>query len=385
MLESTRRHWIGAAALLANGACVPTRVDAREHGIRGLPRRQEDAIGAVLMDLATTHRVPGLSFAVARDGEIVLTGAIGQADVENDVPATAATLFRTASIGKSLTAVAAMRLVQDGRIDLDAPIQRYCPRFPVKPQGTITTRHLLAHLSGIRHYGGPNEQQELYNTRHYDDVNDALELFANDPLVHAPGAGYTYSTFGYDVLGCVIQGAASQRYTEVMQHLVFEPAGMADTHPDNPRDIIQRRARGYVVEGDALTNCIAVDMSNKLPAGGYVTSAPDLVRFANAFYSDRLISAASRAQMLQDHEVDGGTTGYGFGWGLWLDEVNAYEFHGMRYAWHGGGTPGVGNILFTIPERRFAVAIMTNQESFTRRPTYALRITEIVLGLATAQ
>ena len=139
--------------------------------------------------------IPAISVAIVRDNQIVVRRGYGLADLENQVPATAVTVFRIASVAKSLTAVAAMQLAEKGKLDLDAPIQKYAPSFPTKAF-PITTRQLLAHLSGVRGYrSGEGER-----TYHYESLTDALAVFKDDPLEHEPGTKYAYTTFGYTCL-----------------------------------------------------------------------------------------------------------------------------------------------------------------------------------------
>src|SRR4029079_17081865 len=104
---------------------------------------------------------------------------------------------RTVCIAKPISEVAAMTLVEAVKLDLDAPIQKYCPAFPQK-QWTISTRQLLSHTSGIRHY----KEDEIGSTKHYEKMSDGFAIFANDPLLFQPGTKYSYSTYGYTVVGC---------------------------------------------------------------------------------------------------------------------------------------------------------------------------------------
>ena len=210
--------------LVASLVCVP-RVWAQASG---LPQETVEAVEALLIEKMAGERIPGLSIAVVVDGALVWSRGYGTADLENHVPATATTAYRVASIGKTMTATAVMQLVEQGRIDLDAPVQTYCPAFPEK-RWAVTSRHLLGHTSGIRHYGGPNEEAELFNTVHYDSVIEALDIFKDDPLLFEPGTAHQYSSFGYNVLGCVIEGASGQDFRTYLREHVFEPAGMAST------------------------------------------------------------------------------------------------------------------------------------------------------------
>lgn len=114
------------------------------------PEKRSQIEAAVSKFMSTTH-VPGLSIAVVENGESEWSSGFGFADLENNVPASEHTLFRLGSISKSLTATGAMELVQQGKLDLDAPVQKYCPSFPQK-SAPITTRMVMGHLAGIRHY-----------------------------------------------------------------------------------------------------------------------------------------------------------------------------------------------------------------------------------------
>jgi CubicO group peptidase (beta-lactamase class C family) len=319
--------------------------------------------------------VPGLSIAVVMDGQFVWSGGYGLADVENDVPARATTAYRSASIGKTMTATAAMQLAEQGKLDLDADIRRYCPAFPAKPY-TISARHLLAHLSGIRHYGGPHDAEEQSSTVHYANVADALAPFKDDPLLFTPGTKFSYSTYGYDVLGCVIEGAAGVPFLTYMRAHVWDPAGMTATRDDDPSAIIRGRAPGYTREGGALRKATMVDMSNRLPAGGYVTTVEDLARFAAAVMAGRLVRPETFRQMTTPTLLPDGTRApYGLGWGLELE-----EWHQDVWTFHGGSTPGASGMLALMPRHRFAVAVLTNLEELPERSELLADVARIVLG-----
>jgi CubicO group peptidase (beta-lactamase class C family) len=209
-----------------------------------LTATQVEAIRTLIGNAMASEHAPGATFAIGLEGGNIWTEGFGYADVENRVKATSESRYRTASIGKSMTATAAMELWERGKLDLDAPIQKYCPQFPEKPW-PITARNLISHTSGIRE---PNETTELYNTSHYDRVSDALTIFANDPLTMRPGDDFRYTTWGYVVLGCVLEGATGEQYRALMQRMIFDPAGMTSTREDDPRAIVPNRAHGYILE-----------------------------------------------------------------------------------------------------------------------------------------
>src|SRR5882762_1144189 len=209
------------------------------------PEKQPQIEAAISKFMASTH-VPGLSAAVVEDGRLAWAAGFGMADLENNVPATAHTLYRLASISKSLTATAAMQLFERGQLDLDAPVQEYCPSFPQKPW-PISTRQVLGHLGGIRHYKSASQDDlEVGNTRHFDDtIHSGLKFFADDALVDKPGKAFHYSTQGFTLVGCALEGASGEKYVEYVQKNVFHPAGMLHTRTDDRFAIIPYRTRFY--------------------------------------------------------------------------------------------------------------------------------------------
>ncbi len=353
------------AALLARSAAA---------GPASLTDPQMRAVRALVTRFMQAHHAPGATFAIGLSDRIAWTEGFGWADLENHVRATPATAYRSASIGKPMTATAVMELWERGRLDLDAPIQKYCPQFPEKPW-PITTRELLSHTSGLRE---PDDADELYNARHFDHVSDALTLFARDSLIMRPGADFHYTTWGYVTLGCVLEGATGEEYRALMQRMIFDPAGMTSTREDDPRAIIPNRASGYILENGVLKVSRYADMSGKLPAGGWVTTASDLVRFMQAWMDGRFVSDSTRALMLTPYVLPrhGGTVdGYGMGWFLDL-------YHGMRAGLHGGGTPKVSGIAFFVPGKRLAIAGIFNLQDIpgTDRIQLAEAIADVVLG-----
>ena len=191
LFRLTNRHaslWLGAALLLT-GPALPARASA------WTPRS-----GANSAKL----KAPAVSVAIMEKGQVVYAKAFGSADVENGVTATVDTRFRTASVAKTMTATAVLQLHERGVLDLDAPIRTYCTAFPQKPW-PVTARQLLGHLAGVRHYTKPGESS---GTQHFFTVAESLKLFANDPLLFEPGTKYAYTTYGFSVLGCAIEGAS---------------------------------------------------------------------------------------------------------------------------------------------------------------------------------
>ena len=319
--------------------------------------QQAPAINGLVTSYVSDHHVPGLSVAVIDRGQVILIEGYGLADVENTVPATADTVYRIASISKSITATAAMKLVEAGKLDLDAPIQRYCPDFPKKPW-PITTRELLSHQSGIRDY---RNEEESINTRHYTSIKETLTQFGSDPLEFEPGTKMQYTSYGYIVLGCVIEGASGTSYDRYMHQAIFEPAQMPATRLDDVFAIIPHRARGYRVSASGeLQNSVFVDVSNKPPGSGINSSARDMGNFVAALYSARLVPNAVLDQMLTPATTrDKKPTIYGLGF---FRGGPLGKYRGLQEAGHGGDQQGVSSVLYLLPERQFGVVILSNLE-----------------------
>ena len=328
-------------------------VSARAQQTGGLPAEKLEKIEKAISAQMSRLGIPGLSVAVVVDHKLRWSNGYGLADVENYVPAKAMTAYRLGSISKPITAAAVMQLVERGKLDLDAPIQKYCPAFPAK-QWPVTARLLLGHLSGVRHY---KNDTEFASTRHYNSVVEGLEMFKNDPLLFEPGTKYSYTTHGYAVLGCAIEGASGTRFEDFVRENVFKPAGMDRIRIDEVSDIIPNRAQGYYKsQSGELRNSGLADTSYKIPGGGFISTVEDLAKFAIAMQAGALVKKETLDQMwVQQKTRDGKATSYGLGWG-----VN--ERNGMKEVHHGGAQQRVSTFLYTIPEKGLAVVLMTNLE-----------------------
>jgi serine beta-lactamase-like protein LACTB len=324
----------------------------------------------------STHRVPGLVMAIIKDGELAWAQGFGEADLENHVPASTNTVFRSGSIGKTMTATAAMQLVEQHRLDLNADVRRYCPAFPAEGSA-ITPLELLSHSSGIRHYGGPHDAEEQTSLTHYNSVAAALEPFKNDPLLFEPGTEFSYSSYGFDLLGCVIEGAAGVPFLAYMRQHVWDAAGMTTTRDDDPSALIPGRASGYILVGGEVRHAPPVDMSNRMPAGGYVLSVLDLARFTQAEMAGALVRPETFERMITPARLTSGIRiPYGLGWGVELE-----RWHDDTWVFHGGSTPGFSGFIALMPRHRFAVMYLANLEGLPERSELAEAITRAVLGL----
>jgi CubicO group peptidase (beta-lactamase class C family) len=317
-----------------------------------LTPQQSSAIATLIERHVAAKQQTAVSVAIYTGQLPIWTHAAGKSDVENDVLATPRSMFRLASISKPFTATAVMRLVEMGKLDLDKPIQKYLPQFP-KKRWPITLRELLSHQSGIRHYHG----DELNNTRHYGTIAAGLDIFAKDPLLFQPGTRTQYTSYGFNVLGAIIEAVTHKPYAEVVHEEVLAPAGIETMRPDDVFAIIPHRTSGYRLRRDGqLENCGLADTSYKVPSGGWVATAEDVVRLARALMRGKILKEETREQMWTPQRLKGGAeTGYGLGWVIG-------EEHGVRVIEHSGGQQGSNTHLVFVPERNIAVAVLTNLE-----------------------
>src|SRR5439155_4185937 len=213
-------------------------------------------------------RIPGVQVAVAVNGKLVWSEGFGYADVARKRPVTRETQFRIGSVSKPLTATAVALLYEQGKLDLDAPVQRYVPSFPDKGV-PITTRQLAGHLAGIRHYRG----DEFLLNRRFTSVLEGLTIFQGDSLLFPPGTKFSYSTYGWNLISAVVEAAAGQDFLSYMGRNVFRPLGMTHTAADRVDSLIPNRTRFYERAADgAFVLAPPVDNSYKWAGGGFVST-----------------------------------------------------------------------------------------------------------------
>lgn len=310
------------------------------------------AARARIVDSMAKAGVPGVSITVLRNGRRLWSEGLGFADLEQRVRVTPLTRFRIGSVSKSLTAAALGLLVESGRLDLDAPVQRYVPGFPVK-RWPITVRQLGGHLAGIRHYRG----DEFLSMRRYATVDDGLAIFRDDSLEFEPGTRYLYSSYGWNLLAAVIEGASGEPYLEFMRRKVFLPLGLRQVVPDQPDSVIAFRARWYTGARDSLANAPYVDQSYKWAGGGFLSTTEDLAAFGQAMLAGSLLKPATFALLTTSQRTrDGSETGYGIGWAVSRDSA------GRRRISHSGGSTGGTAYLILYPDDGLVLAMLANSD-----------------------
>lgn len=362
---------VGAWRILRSTTGIPR--DARQTVVTASEDsayRQTVAQARALLSPLLVH-YPGLSVAVGVEDTVRWSEGLGYADVARRVPATPATEFRAYSVAKTLTGIGLLRLHQDGRIDLDAPVGYYVPQLPA-PLAAVTIRQLAGHLSGIRDYRR-GEWLPL-SSRSCEAPAEALTAFTHDSLISRPGSAFSYSSFNYVLLSAAIQAASGEPFGAYMNEQIVRPAGMESTRLGNAQS--ERPAVSTFYEPAWMGRvrvARAVDNSCKFGAGDLVTTATDLVLFGDALLAGRLLDADDMRRAFTSMQTSAGEeTGYGIGWGVGQDSA------GERFVAHSGGAIGGRAALLLFPDARVAVAILGNIEG-DRLTGAALKIGRLFL------
>ena len=356
------------------------------------PTTWQDAITALANAELKSTGLPSLQIAVGYKGKMFFENAYGFSNIETKTLATTKTQYRTASISKWFTGTATMKLVEQGKIKLDEPIQTYCPEYPEK-KWAVTTRQLLSHTAGVRHYadykamrkGAKTKEErakaeawikraEAGHNQRFTDVLAPLDSFKDDPLQFEPGMGWGYSSFGYRVLACVMKGADKRPYRDIIQTLVFDPAAMSSTRDDDSAATTPNRATLYhLARKRKLKPATFRDVSENLPAGGHLSTASDLVMFAQAYDAGNLVSPNSVTIMSSLPKANNGKVlevGYGHG----VDFMGAFP----GSLGHGGRQAGTSTLLVLLPERDISIAVMTNASGWGDTNQFVQKVLDII-------
>ncbi len=345
-----RWSFLSLAILLATPLAAQTRA---AYSSRPAADRYADAIERariIMQAVSDRAEAPGISAAVGVNGEVIWAEGFGLADLEHGIGVWPETKFRIGSVSKPYTAAAVGLLVQQGRLDLDAPVQQYVPTFPEK-RWPVTTRKLAGHLAGVRHYDG----DEFLSAKQYATVLEGLEIFQEDTLLFEPGTRYSYSSYAWNLISAVVEGASGQQFLPYMQEMVFDPIGMTNTVADYNDSIIPHRARPYMTTPSGVVNAPYADNSYKWAGGGFLSTPTDMVRFGMAHLGGEFLSDETLETLWTTQRTnDGDETGYGVGWSVATDRA------GRRLVSHGGGSIGGTTFLLLFPDDGVVVSIVGN-------------------------
>lgn len=348
---------VGAALYARSGtptAKVP--IDACRDWLAAPAYRGEiNSVRALVPKMKHAFAAPGLAVAIAADGKLVWSQSCGFADRERRRAVTRTTQFRVGSVSKTLTAATVARLGQRERLDVDDEITTYVADYP-RGAPAPTLRQLGGHLGGVRHY----EAGEAINTRRYRSLTDSLRVFIGDPLVAPPGTSFHYSSYGFNLLGAAVETATGNVFASAVQAALLSPLGMRRTTVGRPP---LGGTRFYeVTRARRAVRAPRVDLSDRYPSAGFLSTAEDLARFGTGITSDSFLDAASRALLFTSQRTRAGKeTGYGFGFEIGESPVGPV-------AGHTGNVVGGTALILIHPRTRVVVALVTNV-GFVTAPT----------------
>ena len=261
------------------------------------------------------------------------------------------TLHRIASISKPMTAIAIMQLYERGEIDLDVPIQDYVAEYPKSNKGEITIRQLLKHTSGVQHY---SSMWDGISFTSYPNMIEALNEFKERDISFVPGTEYQYTSYGYTILGAIIEKVSGMSYQDYMIKNIWEVADMRNTNIENSGTEYDNKADLYIKLGRYYIKSPKTDLSVKAPGGGVYSTAEDLLKFGKAIWENKLIDSSSLNLMISSTDSLKQGTPYGFGWFV----IDHSEYG--RILQHGGSQSGTSSFFQIFLDQKIATAALAN-------------------------
>jgi CubicO group peptidase (beta-lactamase class C family) len=309
-----------------------------------------------VLALAHKYRQFNGSALVAENGKVIYRGAFGQANMEWDIPNTADTKFRLGSITKQFTATVIMQLVEQGKIKLDAKLSDYLPDYRKDTGSKVTIHHLLTHTSGIPSYTNQPGFFENVSRNPYK-VGEFVKKYASGDLEFEPGSKYTYNNSGYFLLGAIIERVTGKPYEQVLKENIFDPLGMKNTGYDHHNTILSKRASGYSTTPGSYANAAYLDMSIPYAAGSLYSTVEDLYLWDQALYTDKVLSAQSKALMYKPFLDD-----YAYGWVVTNASFKQND-QPVQMITHDGGINGFTTTIVRFPKEKNLIVMLDNTGS----------------------
>ena len=347
-----------ASAVTSASAQVTARSAQQSAALATVRADQFDSVRA-LIRRAIDGGVPSLAVAVAKDGRIIWEEGFGVADRERNIAAGPHTMYSLASISKPFTATAVMKLVEQGKIQLDRPANDYLGAARITglagDASRVTVRQVMSHTAGL-----PLHWQFFYSNADYRRPEMDSTISRYGIVVYPPGTVYHYSNLGYGILDYIVSRTSGRSYAEYMRDEIFTPLGLTHTSVDIAPGLERHVAQRY----DASLKPIPFYTFDHPGGSAVYSSAHDLVRFGMFHLKNRLpgqhrILADSTVDAMQRIQTPDTTNGYALGWGVARDD------NGYRKVAHTGGMPGVNTVLNLYPSENLAVVVLANQSGAT--------------------
>lgn len=314
---------------------------------------QKDRIDTFIENSMARQRVVGLAVGVIKEGKVVKVKGYGHANLELDIPVTTSTVFKLGSVSKHIIAVAIMKLVQEGKVQLSDPVKKFYPDAP-SHWSAITVRHLLNHTSGLV------RESPAFDAMAKQPDSLLIRAAYQDTLVFPTGSKWQYCNLGYFMLADIIRQIDTRSFPEYMQKEVFEKNGLLKTQVTSLSDLVYGRAGGYIRPGgDTLVN--ALNYVALRPSGAFLSTIDDMLKWEMLMQEGKILPRERWQQTWQDLSItnaadtSSGAVYYGYGW-----YVTRYK--NRKTVFHGGVLPGFRAMYFRFPEERTAIIVLTNSE-----------------------
>ena len=314
---------------------------------------QPKALDNALQELMNDLDIPGMSVAMSKNGELVYSKSFGYADLKKELKVDANTKFRMASVSKLFAASAIAKLLDEGKLFLDDPIEKYILEYPHKGRG-VTIKRILNHTSGVRHYG---KGDRFIDIRHYKTTDKALGIFMDDDLLSEPGTTYKYSTHAFTLLAAVVERVSGMSYPDYLSAELFKPLNMKRSGPDvkGAEDGNQSKLYNGMKKSKMVDNA-----SYKRAGGGMLSTAEDLVKFGEAHMSPGFYMQSTLDSLFNPSFEMPGTLipmEVAMAWRISKDSRGETIYH------HAGNMNGARSFLMLSPKDDIVVSIMTNNRA----------------------
>ncbi len=308
------------------------------------------------------NKVPGMQIAVSIKGNIVFSDGFGYSNIELDLPVHTKSTFKIASVSKPIAAVLAARLFQNSIIDIDKPVNEL---IKFTNNEDFTLRQLFCHAAGIRHY----EAKDTAATKFHNDIQNGLNIIRNDTLLYKPGLKFSYSSYGYNIAGAYIEKVTKQPIENLLRDSLFVPLNMKNSTTDDPFKLVPNRVSGYELnENGEIVNARFFDNRYKIPSGGILTTAEDLIAFGNELLYGNYLNKSSKELLFTPFQYDGEDfSDTGFGWVVTNDQSDNKVYG------HLGGITGGCSIILIYPDLELVIAWFGNRETdWSPEPAFTL-------------
>lgn len=315
------------------------------------PQVEKEKFENYLTEYHQNKNVPSITGGISEKGKIIWINSRGMTDIENNVKASPSSVYRIASISKSITAVAIMKLYEEKKLDINADVMSFFPNAP-KKRWRFTIKQILNHTSGIRNY---KDEKEFDSKENFSTTEEIIRYVLADSLVYEPGTKYLYSTLAYNLLSGIIEKVTGITFNDYMVNNIFQPLKMNSTYLDYYEIIILNRASGYVKNIDrSFANAPLADLTIKFPGGGFVSTVEDLLKFGNALLTNQFISDTSLKKLITPTVLRSGEK-INYGLGFILREAANGK---MIFGHTGGGTGFTSNLLIYPNEKIVSVHLI---------------------------